>query len=158
MRYYYIDENDQTCGPVEEASFYEALRIHLVEPGTLVVAEDTEDWQPLAAVLPYYFTFGEGSAGPLPLAKLEHLAAASDEPLLVMEPDGSEWQPLALLLSPADSVQGAPAPEMSPGAMVAAIRELKAENEALKRRISAVEERVRTLTDRVSSTTAGFAG
>lgn len=94
MRYFYVDQLNRPAGPVEAAVLCEALLSGALSPDSLIAEEYTDVWQPLASLLPFYFSQNGETAGPTSLAEIHQAARTSQGPILICPLGGSSWHPL----------------------------------------------------------------
>jgi len=101
MLYFYSDSESQAAGPVEMAALHAGLVDGTLPLEALAMEEEGTEWQPLSALLKYYYATGGEVSGPVRLAELTVLTASGDSDLMVMPEGGTEWlTPAAVLRRP----------------------------------------------------------
>jgi len=94
MRYFYVEQLNRPAGPVEAAALCEALLSGALSPDSLIAEEYTDVWQPLASLLPFYFSQNGETAGPASLAEIHEATRAAPGLVLICPLGGSSWHPL----------------------------------------------------------------
>lgn len=94
MRYFYVDQLNRPAGPVEAPVLCEALLSGVLSPDSLIAEEYTDVWQPLASLLPFYFSQNGETAGPASLTEIHEAARAAPGLVLICPLGGSSWHPL----------------------------------------------------------------